>query len=205
MTDLLIRSAPVATGDHWGFLGFRTDPFPPEPHAAALLPNVAHIDVLNAFDIWRENSAAGPLALITGVPGSGKTCLLHEIHRVVANDNAIACGIVPASDAKRTDIQLLRQIINAFDGNPSGRTGLRLQTEARAIFEAIATTGQQLLLLIDDANLTGSQLEIVRSLLAGTPLRMILFGAPDLADRVQRRQSLPGLTGLNERLLPLDP
>jgi type II secretory pathway predicted ATPase ExeA len=112
---------------------------------------------------------------------------------------------VPGTGIKRTDVQLLRQIIIAFDGEPAGRTGLRLQAEARAIFETIAHTGTQPLLLIDDANLTGSQLEIVRSLLAGSSLRMVLFGAPDLADRVQRRQSLLTLIGLNERLLPLDP
>jgi type II secretory pathway predicted ATPase ExeA len=185
--------------------GLRTDPFPPEPSAGAILPNLAHVAVLDAFDRWKATPAAAPLALITGGSGSGKTCLLHAIHRVVANDNTTACGIVVASETKRTDVQLLRQIIQAFDAEPAGRTGLRLQAEARAIFDTITTTGRQPLLLIDDADLSGSQLEIIRSLLTGTSLRLILIGAPDLADRVQRRQSLLGLTGLNERLLPLDP
>ena len=203
MTDTILRTSPHSGANRWQPLGLRTDPFPASPQSGTFLSNVAHFAVLNTFERWMTASTAAPLALVTGPEGSGKTRLLHEIGRVVAGNNVTRPGIIAGDGTRRTDIQLLRRIIHALDGTPAGRTGLQLQAEARALFAQVNDQGKYPLLLIDDANFTGSQLEIVRSLLSGEPVRMVLFGEPDLADRVQRRQSLQALTGLNEQIVPL--
>lgn len=192
-------------GNAFASLGLSRNPFALNADSGQFVPNTAHFAVLDAFDLWRGRDDAPPLAIVTGVEGAGKTRLLHETHRVVANDNAIAAAIVVDTGTRRSDAQLLRQIIAAFNATPTGRTGLKLQAEAREVFAAIAQDSRRPLLLIDGANFAGSQLEIVRSLLTGTSLRLVLFGDTDLADRVQRRQSLAALTGLTQRIEPLGP
>jgi type II secretory pathway predicted ATPase ExeA len=186
-------------------LGLRRNPFALDHESGQFVPNTAHFAVLDAFDQWRGRDDAPPLAIVTGGEGAGKTRLLRELHRVVANDNAFAAAIVADAGTRWSDAQLLRQILAAFNVTPTGRTGLKLQAEAREVFAAIAQDSRQPLLLIDGANFAGSQLEIVRSLLTGTSLRLVLFGDTDLADRVQRRQSLAALTGLTQRIEPLGP
>jgi type II secretory pathway predicted ATPase ExeA len=184
-------------------LGLSRNPFALNRESGQFVPNTAHFAVLDAFDQWRGRDDAPPLALVTGVEGAGKTRLLHELHSVVANDNTVSAAIVADAGTRRSDAQLLRQILAAFNATPTGRTGLKLQAEAREVFAAIAQEARQPLLLIDGANFAGSQLEIVRSLLTGTSLRLVLFGDTDLTDRVQRRQSLAALTGLTQRIEPL--
>jgi type II secretory pathway predicted ATPase ExeA len=175
-------------------LGLVANPFPHDPGAGPFIETASQISVLAALQEWWNTPTAGSLAIVTGPAGAGKTRLLLELRNVVADDNA-ALAILADPGARRSDAQLLKDAIAAFGAEPFARTGLELQGELRRHIARIASEGQRPLLLVDAANFAGSQLEILRSLLTDSPLRVVLFGEPDLTDRVARRRSLTGYIG----------
>lgn len=184
-------------------LGLAADPFPTEPALGRFVPTATQQSMLNDLVHWVDDSDARPIAIVAGSRGVGKTSLLLELNDVVANNDAVVTAVVTDAGSRRSDAQLLRDIITAFGGEPTGRTGLELQGEARARFGTVATSSRRPLLLIDAANFSGSQLEIVRSLLNGSNVRMVLFSDVDLIDRIARRQSLSALAGLTRQIDPL--
>jgi type II secretory pathway predicted ATPase ExeA len=96
-----------------------------------------------------------------------------------------------------TDAQLLRAIIDAFGGTATGRTGMDLRRDIRLAL-ADLPDGTTPGLLIDDADFTGSRLELIRNVLrdgADLGLWIVLAGQPDLADRMTRRRSLRAMLG----------
>lgn len=166
-------------------------------------------------DALRAPAAAPALLLVTGEPGSGKSAMLAELHDRVDHDPGLAAGAtIDAADA-HSDGRLLRAIFAAFDETPSGRSGIELLTTLRAFFVARADDGRRPALFIDGAEaLTGSQLEIVRSLL--TPVAgedvpvtihpvVTLVGRPELRERIRRRRPLAQRRALDLQLAPPNP
>lgn len=185
-------------------LGFLTNPFSDDPANGPFIEASGQSMVLDLLTEWWQEQPGGSLALVTGATGSGKTRLFLEVQRVVASDNTTLLATVADQGAKRSDAQLLKDILIAFAGTPVGRTGLELQSGIRQRFGQIVDAGQRPLLLVDSANFTGSQLEILRSLLTDAPASIVLFGDPDLADRVTRRQSLAALVGFASEIEPFE-
>lgn len=144
-------------------------------------------------------NSSSRLGVVTGEDGSGKTRLAIELERDLGSESRLHLVTLPDVPAHRTDAQLLKAIIAAFGGDPVGRTGLDLRGEVREILRSLQRSGTQPGLLIDDADFKGSQLELIRNLLRdaeGTGLWIVLFGTPDLHDRMRRRRSLRGLLGI---------
>jgi hypothetical protein len=145
----------------------------------------------------RAPARSPSLLLVTGDPGAGKSAMLPDLLDDLAGD--LALGVVISDDA-HADGRLLRSMIAAFDEAPAGRSGLDLLTQLRATFAARAGAGRRPVLLIDGAErLTGSQLEIVRSLLTpaaddtaptAPPVAIVLVGRPELNERIRRRRPL---------------
>lgn len=185
-------------------LGFVSSPFPNDPAAGPWTPTNSQSIVLDLLTDWWNEKPSGSLAMVTGAPGSGKTRLMLELRYVVANNNSADAFAVADRGVKRSDAQILREIVSAMGRMPAGRTGLELQNEVRRGFDEVIAAGQRPLVLIDSANFAGSQLEIMRSLLTDSGASIVLFGNPDLQDRVTRRQSLASLVGFASALEPFE-
>lgn len=166
------------------------------------------------------------LMLISGAPGTGKTALCGALHDRLDRSPHYAVGLIADAAAERGDVRLLRGMTAALGHAPSGRTGLDVLTELRALVATLDAEGgtgdeggeeRRTVLLIDNAQaLGGSQLEILRSLLghpdastaAGpTPApgpALVLFARPELRDRIARRRGLAGRLVADLTLAPLD-
>lgn len=199
------------------------------PEPAAQAPFVRTAVHGAALDALRAALGGQPgLALVSGGPGTGKTALAHALTTTLAADPAYAVTEVAAT---RGDLRLLRALLATLDdaqfGSPGspGRSGLELLTELRARATAFADAGRRAVLLLDNAQtLTGSQLEIVRSLLAipggqaspsasgtgegasntATTPTIVLFARPELRDRIARRGGLASRRIVSITLTPLD-
>jgi len=138
------------------------------------------------------------LAVLTGEPGMGRSRLLREIA------GAASAPVIDPGKGNLTDAQLLRAMVDAFGGTATGRTGMDLRRDIRlALADLPAGTAPGL--LIDDADFTGSRLELIRNVLrdgAEHGLWIVIAGQPDLADRVGRRRSLKAILGPLARVSP---
>ena len=217
----------LLSGTSW--LPEHTDPAPHAPFVRTAVHGAA-LDALLAA----SHDQPG-LALVGGDTGTGKTALADALATRLAADPAFATGAVTDVAATRSDLRLLRAILASLDSldrpapvpNPIGaigRSGLDLLTELRARVTAQVAVNRRTVLLLDNAQvLTGSQLEIVRSLLgrpaapgessmsaAGDAPRtdtaptVVLFATPELRDRVARRRGLASRLIGSATLPPLD-
>jgi len=183
------------------------------PRAAAILagpwvPLAGHEDLLATLEGWLAGTDRG-LAVVGGATGSGKSRHVRRLAERVATPGRLV-GVVPDEGGRRTDAHLLRAAIAALGGSPAGRTGLELTTELRALLAGHAGDPLPPVLLVDHADFGGPQLEIVRNVLAArngepaTPLQLVLYGPPELADRIARRRALAGFVRLVAGFPPLD-
>lgn len=195
-----------------GAIGLLGDPFPLAPATGAYVPVARQTAVLAGLRAWLSSPGDESLglAVIAGPAGSGKTRLLEQLVLGIAGDDRLI-GVMPAEGTRRTDAHLLRSAIVALGGTPAGRTGLELTTELRAILNAHREDPLPPVLLLDAAELTGPQLEILRGVLTNpapvpepTRVQIVLFGPPALPDRIARRQSLAELTRSVAAIPPLE-
>lgn len=210
----MIAAPPTARRPPTPFaaLGLRDDPFPRDPLAGAYVPLPGQDAVLDDVRAWlgSDDANAPGLAVIAGESGSGKTRLLQQLVLAIADDDRLI-GVAPDDGLRRTDAHLLRTAIVALGGTPAGRTGLELTTELRAILDSHREDPLPPVLLIDNAALTGSQLEILRGVLTNPDLgapptraQVVLAGPTALPDRIARRRSLADLTRRVGTMPPLD-
>lgn len=196
----------------YGAVGLLDEPFPRDPQSGAYVPLPHQMAVLAGVRDWLGSTGTGSpgLAVVAGPNGSGKTRLLEQLVRAIAADDRLI-GVVPGDGARRTDAHLLRSAIVSLGGAPGGRTGLELTNEVREILAAHREDSLPPVLLIDNAALTGSQLEILRGVLTvpgadpvPTRVQIVLFGPPALPDRIARRRALAKLTTHIATIAPLD-
>lgn len=205
-------SSPVRTLSLYGAVGLLDDPFPRDPQAGSYVPLTRQTTVLAGVRDWLGSTGDGApgLAVVAGEAGSGKTRLLEQLVLAIADDDRLI-GVVPDDGARRTDAHLLRSAIVSLGGSPAGRTGLELTNELRDILDAHREDSLPPVLLIDNAALTGSQLEILRGVLTApgatpepTRVHIVLFGPPALPDRIARRRALVERTRFIATIPPLD-
>lgn len=167
------------------------------------IPTASQSDAQRTLRSWLNHEAdtTAPLSLLTGESGSGRSRLVHEL---IADDDAIIAVHLSADASNGTDTRFLRGIIEAFGGDPTGRTGLRLRADMRATLKQRPPHNGHLL-IVDNAAFPGPRLELVRTILQdnrAARLRILLIGTPDLADRVHRRRSLSAQLGADVALAP---
>lgn len=183
--------------------GLSAEPFPADPGRGVFVATSIHGPARKTLQQWTFTMIEAPnhndrLGVVTGEDGMGKTRLLTEIERDLSGNARVNVVTLPDVPSHRTDAQLLKAILAALGADPVGRTGLELRGEVREVLREMQRSGRQPGLLIDDADFKGSQLELIRNLLRdaeGTGLWIVLFGTPDLHDRMRRRRSLRGLLG----------
>ncbi len=132
--------------------------------------------------------------MVAGESGLGKTLLLD----VCRDDLVLRHTVVVMRDPQevRTDTRLLKAIITQAGAKPSGRSGIAMMGDLHELTLALLRRERPLRILIDDAEqLSGSQLELIRTMLsnvspASGAIGIILFGKPALVDKIDRRQGL---------------
>jgi type II secretory pathway predicted ATPase ExeA len=160
----------------------------------------------STFEAWLASGEPG-IGVLTGGEGSGRTRVLEQIVLWLAERDDRAIGFPQPVRGKRSDAGLLREAIVALGGEPSGRTGLQLTSDLRQVVSDLSVNGMPPLLLLDDADLTGSQLEILGAVFGGgsadraaLSLQVLMAGPPEVLDRLQRRPRLTRLVGTSSHL-----
>lgn len=183
------------------------EPFAAEPELAMMAPTLGQTDAL-ARSRQAALSRAG-LALVTGEPGIGKTMVRLALVRDLRVEPSLLIAELTDPAAWRTDITFLRAVASAFGIAAPGRTTLELTTELQKALGALIEEDSWPLLIVDDAQrLTSSQVDLVRSLLGPderTPrLSVLLFGTPEIEERINRRQALARRLAMRHTLNPLN-
>jgi type II secretory pathway predicted ATPase ExeA len=174
-------------------VGLSGNPFMGDPRSGPFVAVPSHVEAMATLLPWLEHDAGSGLALVTGRPGSGRTRLMLHLGETLASRSDLTVAPVHSGDERRTDAQLLRAIVEALGGEPTGRTGLELTNGIRTLIAQNQAGDRRSVILIDDAMFTGSQLEIVRTLLSSASgVSLVLFGPPELRERIGRRRSLAG-------------
>lgn len=121
------------------------------------------------------------LLVVSGPLGSGKT-LLRQALVASSNKQSVLCVVVSARASARVD-GLLRQIALGLGLGHADEQSILGQVEQ------LAATGQELYLLVDDAELLETAaLDALLALAAGTAMgrpHVFLFGEPELVARLQ--------------------
>lgn len=121
------------------------------------------------------------LLVVSGPLGSGKT-LLRQALVASSNKQSVLCVVVSARASARVD-GLLRQIALGLGLEHADEQSILGQVEQ------LAATGQELYLLVDDAELLETAaLDALLALAAGTAMgrpHVFLFGEPELVARLQ--------------------
>jgi type II secretory pathway predicted ATPase ExeA len=166
-------------------------------------PSLGHSDCIERLE---DASRNGGLSVVVGDTGLGKSLLLD----VCLDDLALRHTVVVIRDPVeiRTDTQLLKAIITQAGARPSGRSGIALMGDLHDLTLALMRRERPLRVLIDDAEqLTGSQLELIRTILSNVSpesgaIGVILFGKPALIDKIDRRQGLAMQAEMRHTLNP---
>ena len=187
--------------------GLNREPFAAEPDLAMMAPALGQTDALARLR-QAALSRAG-LALVTGEPGIGKTTVRLALGRDLRVEPSLLIAELTDPPPWRPDITFLRAATSAFGITASGRTMLELTTELQKSLGALIEEDIWPLLIVDDAQrLTSSQVDLVRSLLGpderAPRLSVLLFGEPEIEERINRRQALARQLAMRHTLNPLN-
>ena len=203
-------AAPNRPAAIYRALGLREDPFPcgPEPDGEpALVPAIT--DQARRLADWATEPGTGRLAIVTGQPRAGRSTLVRHADRLLASSTVAVLTVDLAPfGSSLTDGLLLRAVVAAFGEVPTGRSGLDIVRQIQALASGRAEAERTPLLMLDGADLAGSQLDTVRAILSAIEpgpdaLRMVITGPPELRDRVRRRRSLADHLALDLPLAPV--
>jgi type II secretory pathway predicted ATPase ExeA len=181
----------------------RAAALPPARAIELFYPSLGHSDCIERLE---DASRNGGLSVVVGEAGLGKSLLLD----VCLDDLALRHTVVVVRDPNqvRTDTQLLKEIITQAGAKPSGRSGIAMMGDLHELTLALLRRERPLRILIDDAEqLSGSQLELMRTILsnvspASGAIGIILFGKSALVDKIDRRQGLATQVEMRHTLNP---
>ena len=187
--------------------GLNREPFAFEPELAMMAPALGQTDALARL----RQAAIGRtgLALVTGERGIGKSMVRLAIARDLLIEPSILLAELTEPADWRTDVTFLRAVASAFGIDVAGRTTLDLTTDLQKGLGAVIEDDVWPLLIVDDAHrLTSSQIDLVRSLLGpderAPRLSVVLFGSPEIEERIGRRQALTRHLAMRHTLNPLN-
>lgn len=188
-------------------LGLERDPFSTTPDLAFMAPGLGQTDAIARLgELVEERSGFG---VVTGQHGLGKTLVRQTLARDTGADRAIALATLAAGMDSTTDVTFLRTVATALEAQAAGRTSLDLTTEIVNRLAELAGDGRWPVVLIDDAHLlTSTQLELVRTIAGGEEeanhATIVLFGEPELEERIARRKTLSKRLAMRHTLNPLN-
>ena len=198
--------SPMTSMTSMNPFGLSREPFGTEPDAELFYPALGHEDCLERL---RLTVALGlGLGIVTGETGYGKSTVRAALLDEIAHHPGLTIAPIDDPTACRTDVLFLRRIMGQIGLAGLGRTGLDLTTALLRDLSARRTGGEHVLLVIDDAHgLASNQLDVLRTLVAAetpSPLVVVLFGEPELMDKVARKRNLAQRTAMTHALNPLN-
>ncbi len=138
------------------------------------------------------------ILVITGEVGTGKTTLCKKLLRQATNNSQFALILNP----KFSELQLLQMVLQDLGIHSKQKNKFVLIKELNAFLISATNKGQNVILIIDEAqNLSVTQLEQIR-LLSNLEtekeklLQIVLIGQPELYHKLQ----LPALRQLRQRI-----
>lgn len=188
-------------------LGLERDPFSTTPDLAFMTPALGQTDAIARLGELVETRSG--FGVVTGQHGLGKTLVRLALAREISADTAIALAGLAAGMDSTTDVTFLRTVATALEAPAAGRTSLDLTTEITNRLAEIAGDERWPVVLIDDAHLlTSTQLELVRTIAGGedeaSQGTFVLFGEPELEERIARRKALSKRLVMRHTLNPLN-
>ncbi len=186
--------------------GLTREPFGTRPDAELFYPALGHEDCLERL---RLTVALGlGLGIVTGESGYGKSIVRAALLDEIAHHPGLTIAPIDEPTACRTDVLFLRRIMGQIGLAGIGRTGLDLTTALLRDLSVRRTGGEHVLLVIDDAHgLASNQLDVLRTLVAAetpAPLAVLLFGKPELMEKVARKRNLAQRAAMTHTLNPLN-
>ncbi len=186
--------------------GLSREPFGPEPDAESFYPALGHEDCLERL---RLTVALGlGLGIVTGRTGYGTSTVRAALLDEIGHHPGLTIAPIDDPTACRTDVLFLRRIMGQIGLAGIGRTGLDLTTALLRDLTARRDAGGHVLLVIDNAHgLASNQLDVLRALVAAespAPLTVLLFGEPELTEKVARKRNLAQRAAMTHTLNPLN-
>lgn len=177
-------SAPVA-GPYLDFFGFKERPFTLLPDPNCLFWSSQHE---RAFAVLEYGMVAGgPITLLTGEIGTGKTTLLQAL--IAAMEDDVTVGLISHAQGGRGE--LLQWILNALGvGFDARASSIQLFQLLQNFLVDEYAAGRQVIVILDEAqNLSMEGLEELRLLTnmnsgRDVLIQLILTGQPELRDMV---------------------
>jgi type II secretory pathway predicted ATPase ExeA len=150
------------------------------------------------------------LTVVLGAPGTGKTSLSNHVEQALLRDEHVVVGkILDPSFA--SDVELLMAVGRVYGLSFPPRSSAALKNALKNFFfDIVVLEEKTLVLIIDEAqNLTDDALETLRLLLnfqipEKKLLNVLLFGQPELEERIERRGNLTERVDTFVRVEPLD-
>jgi general secretion pathway protein A len=188
--------------------GLAREPFGTTPDPEMFYKTLGHEDCYERLKLAIHLQRG--LSVIIGDIGYGKTTIKVALLQELQTGADFEIGIVNNPRDCRTDVQFLRAILGQFGLQALGRTALDLTTDFLRYLEAMHVARRKVLLVIDEGqNLSGSQLEILRTFLSfETPtqklINIVIFAQPELEEKIVRKRNLAQRVGMDHKLNPLN-
>ena len=199
---------------YYAHFGLTCEPFGTTPDPAMFYRTLGHEDCYERLKLALTLQRG--LSIILGDIGYGKTtikvALLRELQGPEGGTNtgAYETAIINNPRDCRTDVQFLRAVLAQFGVPPDGRTGLDYTNQFLQFLETMHVRQRRVLLVIDEGqNLSGTQLEILRTFLSfETPtaklINVVIFAQNELEDKITRKRNLAQRVGMDHKLNPLN-
>jgi general secretion pathway protein A len=193
---------------YYKFFGLAREPFGTTPDPAMFYKTLGHEDCYERLKLAIQLQRG--LAIILGDIGYGKTTIKVALLTELQRDPAFEIAIINNPRDCRTDVQFLRAVLTQFGLRPDGRSGLEYTNQFLQFLETMHVQSRRVLLVIDEGqNLSGAQLEILRTFLSfETPtaklINVVIFAQNELEDKIVRKRNLAQRVGMDHKLNPLN-
>jgi len=199
---------------YYRHFGLRRDPFASAPDPAMFYRALGHADCEARLMLALTEGEGHGLSLVFGEGGYGKTAiiaaLLHHFDAAGETRRPYAVAQIAHPRDYRADVPFLRAVLAQYGLPPAGRTGAECLHRLRQFLASGHAQGRRGLLIIDEGHdLTGTHLELLRTLLAGAPaatplVDIAIFARRALAHRLTHRPGLAPLVTTEHWLNPLN-
>jgi general secretion pathway protein A len=189
---------------YYKFFGLEREPFGTTPDPQMFYKTLGHEDCYERLKLAIQLQRG--LSIILGDIGYGKTTIKVALLTELQRDPAFEIAIINNPRDCRTDVQFLAQ----FGLRPDGRSGLEYTNQFLQFLETMHVQARRVLLVIDEGqNLSGAQLEILRTFLSfETPtaklINVVIFAQNELEDKIVRKRNLAQRVGMDHKLNPLN-
>lgn len=197
---------------YYTHFGLKQEPFGTTPDPVMFYKTLGHEDCYERLKLALTLQRG--LSIILGDIGYGKTtikvALLRELQTRGDDPGAFEIAIINNPRDCRTDVQFLRAVLTQFGLPPDGRTTLEYTNQFLQFLETMHVRQRRVLLVIDEGqNLSGTQLEILRTFLSfETPttklINVVIFAQSELEDKITRKRNLAQRVGMDHKLNPLN-